>query len=242
MVDEINTLVSEYGAKEIHIWDDCFTMRRRRVYEIAALLEENNIRVKFAFPNGIRVDTVDRELLVALKNMGVYSIAFGVESGNQEVLNLVRKGITLEQVEKAFALAKAVKLETWGFFMIGLPGDNERTILDTIEFARRVDPDIAKFSILVPFPGTDAHRHFAARGLIVERDLAQYGYHSRPVHRLPDLSQDDLIRLHQLAYRRFYLRPGKVVQQLLRLKSWERVKTNVLTGLNVIRLIFAGSR
>lgn len=152
VVDEIEYLIKRYHVKEIHFWDDNFTLNKKRVFEIKDELKKRNIRLKFAFPNGLRVDQVDREILACLKQMGVYSVAFGVESGNQLILNNVKKGTNLEQIKIAYKLAKEIGLETWAFFMIGLPGENTQTIKNTINFAKKLNPDVAKFHILKPFP------------------------------------------------------------------------------------------
>jgi radical SAM superfamily enzyme YgiQ (UPF0313 family) len=242
VVDEMEMLIKQYGVKEIHIWDDCFTLHKKRVFEIQVLMEKRKIDIKIAFPNGVRVDAVDDEIFCALKKMGVYSIAFGVESGNQEILDRVQKEITLEQVEEAFRLAKKYGFETWGFFMLGFPGEDEGKIQDTIDFAKKVDPDIAKFSILMPFPNTEVYSELDKEGLILDKNFFNYGYHSRPVHRLPTLTPEDFIRLHSKAYRAFYLRPRKILQQILRLKTWERVKTNVRTGFSIMKVMFKDKR
>jgi len=237
VVDEIEELLKKYGVKEIHIWDDNFTINKRRVFEIKEELKKRKINLKFAFPNGLRVDQVDEERLKYLKEMGVYSMAFGVESGNQTILNNVKKGATLEQVKKTYALAKKIGLETWGFFMLGLYGETEETIKDTINFAKEIDPDIAKFHILKPFPGTEIFEQLKEDNLITEFDYSKYGIHTRPVHRLQTLSEEDLLEWSKRAYREFYLRPFKIVSHILRMKSFERFKLNVKTGISLLNSI-----
>jgi len=234
VVDEIEQLIKEYGVKEIHIWDDNFTINRRRVSEIRDELKRRKIKIKFAFPNGVRVDQVDEERLKCLKDMGVYSMAFGVESGNQGILNKVKKGATMEQVRKTYKLAKKLGFETWGFFMLGLYDETEETIKDTINFAKEIDPDVAKFHILKPFPGTEIFDQLNEKGLITEFDYSMYGIHTRPVHRLPTLSEDDLLEWSKKAYREFYLRPLKIINHILRMNSLERLKLNMKTGISLL--------
>ncbi|MBR9706189.1 radical SAM protein [Candidatus Pacearchaeota archaeon] len=235
IVDEIEKLIDDYGVKEIHFWDDNFTLLKKRVFGVRDELKRRNIKLKFAFPNGLRVDRVDEEILRCLKDMGVYSIAFGVESGNQNILNNAKKGITLSQIEKAYSLAKKIGFETWGFFIIGLPGETKETIRDTIKLAKKINPDIAKFHILKPFPGTKVFDELNEKGLITEYDYSHYGIHTRPVHRLPDLDEDELMKWAKQAYREFYLRPSKIFGLLLRTKSWDRFKLNVKTGFFVLK-------
>jgi len=234
VVDEIEFLIKKYKVKEIHLWDDNFTLNKQRVFEIRDELKKRNIKINFAFPNGLRVDQVDEDILKCLKDMGVYSMAFGVESGNQIILDNVKKGTNLSQIEKAYKIAKKLNFETWGFFMIGLPGETKSTIKKTINFAKKINPDIAKFHILKPFPGTEIFNQLKEQNLITNFDYSAFGIHTRPVHRLPSLSEDDLLKQAKIAYRQFYLRPSKIISQLLRLKSFERIKLNFKTGISLL--------
>jgi len=236
-VDEIESLIKQYGVREIHFWDDNFTLNKKRVKDILDEIKKRRIKLKFAFPNGLRVDQVDKEILQWLKNMGVYSIAFGVESGNQKILNQVEKGITLQQVEKAYSLAKSIGFETWAFFMLGLPGDTKQTINKTIKFAKKINPDVAKFHILKPFPGTKIFTQLKEKGLISEFDYSKYGIHTKPVHHLPMLSEEDLLKESKRAYKSFYFRPSKIISHLFRIKSFERFKTNLKTGIGLLNTI-----
>ncbi len=237
VVGEIEDLIKTYGVKEIHIWDDNYTLNKKRVLEITELIKKRGIKLKFAFPNGLRVDQVDEEILKSLKDMGTYSVAFGVESGNQKILDRVEKGTNLAQIRAAFKLAKKVGLETWGFFMLGLPGEDRNTMRDTIEFAKELDPDVAKFHLLQPFPGTEAFEQLKKEGLITNYDYSQYGIHTRPVHRLPGISEDELLAIQKNAYRQFFLRPSKIIKHIIRMKSANRIKLNLGAGISIIKSI-----
>ena len=240
VADEIECLIKNMNMKEIHIWDDNFTMKRDRVFEIRDEILKRGIRVKFAFPNGIRADFLDREILGALKSMGTYSLALGVESGSQEVLNKARKGIRLEKVEEIFALAKEMGLETWAFFMIGLPGEDASTIKKTIEFAKRMDPDVAKFHILKPYPGTEVYDYLKSKKFILTEDYDQFGIHTPPIHKLETLSSSDMLEWQKKAYTSFYFRPGKILKQLLRIKTFNRLILNLQAGISLMKMILSG--
>ncbi len=234
ILDEIELLIKDYGVREIHIWDDNFITNRNRVFAFRDGIIRRNIKVLFSFPNGIRADFINRDILKALKDFGTYSVAIGVESGNQNILDMIQKGIKLEQIENAFRLAKEMKMETWGFFLIGLPGEDRNTINDTINFAIKLDPDIAKFHVLKPFPKSIVYEQLKSQGLIIDENYIHYGIHTKPVHRLPTVSQDELLELQQRAYRRFYMRPSKMLKEIMRLKSWNRMKLNLITGSSVL--------
>lgn len=237
VVDEVELLVNRYGIREVHIWDDNFTTIKSRVFEIRDELARRKLRVKFAFPNGIRADFLTKEVLQALKDMGTYSIAIGVESGSQDVLNKARKGVKLERVEEVMRLAKELKLETWAFFMIGLPGDTKKTLGETFKFAKKINPDIAKFHILKPYPGTEVYDYLRARNLIVTEDYNQFGIHTPPIHRLEDLGPDDMVAWQKGAYKNFYFRPSKIVEQLFRVKTFNRFILNLQAGSNLLKLV-----
>jgi len=235
LVDEIEQLILRYGLREVHFWDDNYTCNRKRVFEIRDEIKRRGIKINIVFASGLRVDQVDREILECLKDMGTYSMAFGVESGNQAVLDHVKKGTTLRQIEEAFSLAKEVGFETWGFFILGLPGDTPQSIRDTIEFAKKIDPDVAKFHILKPYPGTEAYEELRENGFLLSTDYAKYGIHTPPVHRLSEVTADELMSWQKRAYRKFYLRPGKIFKHLMRMKSWNRIKLNLTACKSVIK-------
>jgi len=237
IVDEIEYLRRNFKAKEIHIWDDNFTVLRERVFRIRDEIKRKNIKLKFAFPNGLRVDCIDLEILKALKEMGTYSIAFGVESGNQEVLNSINKKIRLDQIEQAFKLAKKIGIETWGFFMIGLPSETASSIKNTIDFAIKLNPQVAKFHIFKPFPGTKAYEYLLKRKMILDTDFDKYGIHTAPVHRLDSLSPGQIIVWQKHAYRSFYFRPVTLLKQILRIKTFNRLKNNFSAGRSILKFI-----
>lgn len=227
VADEIDDLVEVYGIKHIDIWDDSFSADRNRVFELGDEINRRGLKIHFAFPNGLRADEVDEDLLRCLKGMGAYNIAFGIESGNQATLDKAKKGIRLEQIETAYNSAKKMDFETWGFFMLGLPGETEETLKDTLNFAKRIDPDIVKFNIFTPYPKTEAFEQLSREGLITDFDYSKYSVHSRPVHRLPGLSEDVLAKWQTKMYRDFYLKPNKVLKSLLKIRSFKRAKMNI---------------
>ncbi|HPN84307.1 MAG TPA: radical SAM protein [Victivallales bacterium] len=235
VVDEIEQLVNNDSAAEIHIWDDNFITNPKRVFEISDEIKKRKIKCLFAFPNGVRADFIRKDILSAMKEMGTYSIAIGVESGDQTILDSIRKGIAIEQISKAFAVAKEVGLETWGFFLLGLPGENLETIRKTINFAIELDPDIAKFHVLKPYPKSEVAEKLKKLGLIIDEDYVHYGIHTGPVHRLNDLSQSELTMLQKEAYRSFYMRPGKILKEIARLKTFNRMRLNFSAAVSILK-------
>jgi anaerobic magnesium-protoporphyrin IX monomethyl ester cyclase len=240
VVDEIEHLVKAQGAREIHIWDDVFTANPDRVFAVRDEMKRRGLRVPISFPNGMRADQVSPEILRALKEMGAYSVAFGIETGSAEIMERIRRGLTKEEIVRAVGWAKAEGLETWGFFLIGLPTETKAQIEETIAFARFLDLDVAKFHVMQPYPGSTAFFQLEGKGLIQNYNYDQYGIHTAPVHRLDDLTADEILEMQRRAYRRFYLRPRKIFQHALRLKSFHRLKINLATAGGLLKLIFSG--
>lgn len=150
VVDEIEILI-EYGHQLINVADDLFTANKKRVL---ALCDEINRRgVRFIWSAFARVNTVDPDILVAMKTAGCHSISFGIESGNSEMLKRVKKGITLEQARKAVVWAKTAGLRTHASFMVGLPGESAQTLAETRRFGESLGIEHG-YHFLAPFPGT----------------------------------------------------------------------------------------
>lgn len=168
VADEIEHMLGN-GFKEIHVVDDAFAVNRKRAIEICDEIVRRGLDFPWALPNGIRVDTLNQQILDKLHYAGCHMIAFGVETGSEKMLRMVDKGIHIKQIEKAFKMAKDAGIETVvAFFMVGLPGENEEDIERTIEFARHLDADVTKVSVTIPYPGTRLHEMYRKEGLLIE--------------------------------------------------------------------------
>jgi radical SAM superfamily enzyme YgiQ (UPF0313 family) len=226
VVNEWRWLVQEHGAAEIGVLDDSFNIDRQRVLEICQrLVDERLNRVPWIMINGIRANLADEEVLGAMKRAGCLRAAFGVESGNQQILDsVVDKHLTLDQVRSAFGAAQAVGLETIGFFIVGLPGETEATMDETIRFACELDPVVANFSIATPFPGTQMYDTVKAEGKILAETWDDFVFfEGKARFEMPGLPAELVERKWKEAYRRFYLRPRRVARTLARKETWLRL-------------------
>jgi anaerobic magnesium-protoporphyrin IX monomethyl ester cyclase len=219
VIGEIRDLVNNYGVKEIHFLDDVITANKKFVREFCKLLIAEPYRVNLLIPNGLRADMVNREILTLLKDAGLKSVGFGIETGNERVQKLIKKGITNDRVRESVKLSKELGLHTWGFFILGLPGDTEEAIRETIDFAIELDVKFAKFLILKPFPGSEVYYQLDERGLIDSRDFGSYGVYMPPVHHLEELTPERILSLQRMAFRRFYYRPSKILEHLMDIRS-----------------------
>jgi radical SAM superfamily enzyme YgiQ (UPF0313 family) len=230
VVAEWRWLVREVGAAEIGVLDDSFNINRQRVLDICqALIDEGLHRVPWIMINGIRANLADEEVLGAMKRAGCIRTAFGVESGNQAILDaVVDKHLTLDQVRSAFRAARAVGMETIGFFIVGLPGETEATMDDTIRFACELDPLVANFSIATPFPGTQMYEMVKAQGRVLAETWDDFVFfEGKARFEMPGLPAELVERKWKEAYRRFYLRPKRIARTLGRKETWLRLPRTV---------------
>jgi len=221
VVDEMEHLVKKYGVDDIYFDDDTMTIDRERLLEICRLIQERDLKVHWIAMG--RVDTVDEELLRAMRNAGCDNIYLGVESGSQEILKRLKKGIQLSQVERAFQVARKVGIKTQAFFMLGGPGETKETLKETIDFAVRLDPDNAQFAAAVPYPGTEMYEEATRKGYLKAETWEDYAARDI-VLETETLSRLDLEKARLEAYRRFYLRPRFVLRTLRRLTSVREIR------------------
>lgn len=238
IVAEVDLLVNKFGIKELHFLDDNLSTNRKRILELCRQLKERNYPIRYEISNGIRADMVDVEILTALKEIGMVNVGFGVESGNEEILKVIKKGITKDTVRKAMKMAKDLGFETWGFFIIGLYKDTPETVQDTIDFAIELDPDFAKFLILKPFPGSEIFQQLQALNLIDSHEYAKYGVYTEPVHHLSDMTAAEIHQWQKRAFRKFYFRPSKIWSHVKRISTWAQLKIALKGFFFVISRIF----
>jgi len=205
------------GAKELRIIDDQFAADIERAKEICRLLIKEKVKIPWCLPNGIRVDRVDQEFLDLAKEAGCYQVSIGFESGDQNSLNSINKGITLEQGAKCMAMVKKAGLESIGFFVLGLPADTEESMEKTIDFAVKMMPTYVKSSAMCPYPGSRIFEQYEREGRIKTRDWSKYNRHKvGDVYEHPYLSLQVLRKYQDLFYRRFYLNPRFVWMRLMK--------------------------
>jgi radical SAM superfamily enzyme YgiQ (UPF0313 family) len=225
VVAEWRYLVREMGATEIGITDDVWNLKLERSKEICRLLiAEGLTDVPWVTVHGMRADHTDAELFQLMKEAGCKRVGFGVESGNQAVLDSIRKKQTLDDVRRAFREAKAAKLQTMGFFIFGLPADTEESMDDTIRFALELEPDLANFMLAAPYPGTELWEIARRDGRLFSMNWRDYAIHDEKAHyELPSLPAELVERKWHEAYRRFYLRPSRIWRKAVNPDTWRRL-------------------
>ncbi|MGC8959864.1 MAG: B12-binding domain-containing radical SAM protein, partial [Chloroflexia bacterium] len=206
VLQEIERLL-ELGIRDLHMYADLFTVNREHVLGICEGLLERGWKVRWTCNS--RVDFVDEEMLRTMGKAGCWMIAWGIESGDAEVLRRARKGYDLEQPQRALSWARAAGIKNWGYFIIGLPGETEETIRETMALALRLPLDLALFHIAAPHPGTPFFFEVVEQGWFRPGTRwEQVDMDRCTVLEYPHLPAEALERWARVAFRRWAFRPG----------------------------------
>jgi anaerobic magnesium-protoporphyrin IX monomethyl ester cyclase len=203
VVDEIELLMHDYGVKEIAFVDDTFTISNKRLSEIFRLTRERGL--KFPWTCMARINTVNEKILGEMKENGCWHISFGIESGNEDILRLIRKNISLADTEKIIDQCYRLGIRTKGFFIIGHPKETPETIDQTIELGLRLKLDDIVVTINTPMPGSKQYEQAEIYGRIDTTQWTKFNYWN-PVFVPHGLTADYIKQRHREFYRRFYLR------------------------------------
>ncbi len=222
-------LVEDFGAQEIGILDDSANIRVKRLEELAQMLIENDLnQVPWIFVNGIRANLASKELLSLLKQAGLKRTAFGVETGDLEIMKSIDKKIDMDTIRQAFKNAKEIDLETIGFFIIGLPGDTRETMQRTIDFAIELDPVIANFSMMTPYPGTKVYEMVKRQGRFLINDWEDYVFFEQQArYEMGEMTAELVEEMYRKAYRQYYLRPSPIIRRLKTKDFWMNLPRNM---------------
>ena len=245
LMEEMRRL-KELGIHNIHMYADLFTVNRDQVMELCERMITEDIGIKWTCNS--RVDYVDQKMLEMMSKAGCWLISWGIESGNEQVLQRARKGTTPDKAKKALHWAKDAGIKNWGYFIIGLPGETEETIRETIDFSKSLPLDIALFHVAAPYPGTPFFFD------VVENDWFRRGTRWEQVDMdrgtvldYPNLSAERLLDWQRRAFREWALRPGPMITYLkmlftdlytfksaisvgLQHLSWATTETDLPTG------------
>ena len=225
-IDEIKFLRDNYGMKGIIFHDSIFTIKKQWIMEFCQ--ELINQKVGVVWTCYTRADAVDEELCKIMKKAGCWSVAFGIETANQESLNLIKKNIKVEKIIQGIDAVKKAGLEVIGSIILCLPGEDEAMVKNTIYFVKEMDLDVVVFFMPVPFPGTELYEICKKEGGLVEnidwKDYKQWMDQKNPLYINPKLGKEKMLELYQYAFRSFYLSPKYVWKNLKRIKGLEDFK------------------
>ena len=202
--------------KEIMIEDDTLTADKDRCAEFSRLLIEKRL-TSLPWSANSRAD-VDYETMRLMKSAGCRLFCVGFESGDQNILNNIRKGTRIDIIERFVRDAKRAGILIHGCFMVGNRGETRETLETTLAFAKRLNPDTAQFFPIMVYPGTSDYAYFMEKGWVVSKNFRDWitpeGLHSSTVSN-PDLPYELLVRFCDRARREFYLRPRYLIYKLV---------------------------
>jgi len=199
VIDEIKEVKACYGTRQFGFKDDIFTISKVRAVEFCQSLISQNLKINW--DANARVNLIDKELLTLMKKAGCNGLKLGIESGSQRILNLMKKGTTLEQIKRTAQLLRESGIHWTGYFMIGLPTETREEMLDTLNLMKEIKPDYASLSVYEAFPGTELFDLGLNLGLVQkERTLKdfytlspKYYYIKNPEKRIDTMSDKEFI-------------------------------------------------
>ncbi len=235
--DEL-VLLAELGVHNVHMYADLFTVNRQQVVDLCKLIIANGLQVNWTCNS--RVDYVDEEMLSLMGQAGCYLISWGIESANEQILKRAHKGYRKEQATLALNWAHAAGIKNWGYFIIGLPGETEETIQETIAYSKSLPLDIALFHIAAPYPGTPFFYE------VVENNWFRPGTQWEEV----DMDQSTVLDYHETglsaerleywqkrATREWSFRPGPMITFAKGLNTWDGFKSAVSVGVQTLKFV-----
>jgi len=236
LIEEIQYLVDTYGTQEIDFQDDNFTFYEDRIFEFCDLMIKTglNKKVIWKVANGVRCDKLSLPLLRAMKKAGCYMLSLGIESGNQEILDKMRKAEKLQDIRNAAKWCSQAGIESRGLFIFGNLGENRQTMSDTIEFAKSLPLDTATFHICIPMPGTEHHNIIKKEGKFLDVGWEGLTAYSDGAFIHKDVNPKLMSSMQKKAYREFYIRPSFVMKRFFRIRSFNDVKLIAKGGMQVL--------
>ncbi len=224
------------GIEEIFFHDDTFAVSKKRVMEICKRITEK--KLKFIFDLRSHINTIDDELLTALKAAGCKRISYGIESGVERIMKRIKKGISLKKAYRTVNLTKKHKIMTLTDFMIGHPDETIDDIYQSVDFAKKLNADFAQFTITTLYPGTPLYYEAMEKKVIDSDVWRRFATDPNPDFTPPrwDLTIDRnvLVELLHHCYKSFYLRPGYIGKQLLKIRSLKEFNTKTTAGFSLL--------
>jgi anaerobic magnesium-protoporphyrin IX monomethyl ester cyclase len=204
VVNEIEYLIKVYGIREFHIVDDVFNVNMKRAKIVLDAIIKRNLNIHISFPNGLRADFFDDELIDKMQRAGVYRMALGIESGSQRIQDMIKKDLDINIIYDVVEKLTSSRMSVHGFFMLGFPSETREEMKETIDFACDLGLTTANFSLVIPNPGTDLRQTFIESRESNFEDFSEYTFDAASSN-ASEVEGDDLIKLKREANRRFYL-------------------------------------
>jgi len=220
-------LLKSRGIREFHIEDENFTLSKEHVAEFCKRLVAEKLGMSWSLPSGVRLDTLDRDMLEAMVGAGCYSLAVGIEFGSDRLLSLTRKGISVKTIVEKMRLFSGLDIKVTGFFLFGLPGETVAEMVQTARFSRSLPLDRAQFNIFAPLPGSVEWTKLLKRGALDTLDSDRLYVHDVSYVE-GGMTRDKLRWIQRSAVLRFYLRPKILCGIVSEIRSLRHLKFLVM--------------
>lgn len=218
VMSEIELLYRDFGIREIHIVDDNFTLDKAHAVSVLKKIIESGLPISLSFPNGVRINTLDAELLDLMRQSGVYLISVGIESGSDDTLKRMNKQLTVKLIREKTALIKSKGIDLAAFFVIAFPDETVEDIRKTIKFSLELPVLRANFFTFFPLPGTPVCDRLRESGGIGSEDISDLMLNSVP-YAPKGMTRQQVRGLRREAFLRFYLRPRILFKNLRQVRS-----------------------
>lgn len=210
---EMKLVCQNYGIKEFHVFDDIFNLDNERSKRLCKQIINSKLKFSLSFPNGLRMDIMDKGLIELMRKAGVYKIHCAIETVTPRIRRMIKKNLDLEAAKKFIKNSVDSGIITAGYFMLGFPGETKQEMLETIDFAANSDLDLAYFFKVTPFPGTELYKMVAEKEKTENfSDLFFFSKHRS----CADIPDEELNELIMLAQKKFYLNPKRILKLLWR--------------------------
>lgn len=221
VLKEIDNLYQKRGIREFHFIDDNFTLDHRHAVNIIRGIIKLDLKASFAVPNGVRLDTLDEELLSLMKKAGFYLISVGIESGSDKVLKKMHKHLMTGLIREKIKLIKKFGLDVAGFFVLGFPGETAKDIKETIRFSLSLGLLRANFFLFLPLPGTQTFKELMEINRLSLNEIYASSFTNAKSY--CQVSSDKLKRLQKTAFLKFYSRPDILFKNLFLIRRPKQV-------------------
>ncbi len=216
IVEELEFLRSKYGVEDFFFWSESFTIIKKAIKDLCREIIRRDLKIRWVCNS--RVDNVDLELLELMKKAGCWMISYGVESGDQQILDSIKKDITIDKIRESIKLTRQVGFQIAGHFVLGLPGETKATLRKTYDFACNLDLDYAQFYCASPWPGSEFYKTAKSEGWLASDNWDDYEQ-DKSVLNYPGLSAEEITKFRDWASIHFYMRTKIVWRTLTRIKS-----------------------
>ena len=226
------------GVDDLFFVDDTITINKKNLIDTCNLIIERGIKINYKI--SARVDTINEEVLQALKKSGCYRIHFGIESASPRHLKYLQKGQTPEKVERACKMTRKAGIGFFAYMMIGIPHETREEMLATVDFAKNLKPDYAQFSICTPYPKTELYQQMRDEGIVTEDYWQDFAERPRVDFKIQfwnkSFTEQELRKLQDECHARFYSSASYIMKQITKVRSWPdftakaRMGTKILTS------------